>query len=196
VEFIGRECHRRQEMTRQKELDRLHKEITECEKCPLYISRKNPVPGEGSVTAKLMFVGEAPGAREDETGRPFVGRSGDFLTTLISGIGLSRSEVFITSVLKSRPPKNRTPTRSEIEACRPYLERQIEIINPQIIVLLGGVAVSSIIGPWKMAEAHGKFYKVDKCTYFITYHPAAALRFPTFKDVVKADFEILKQELR
>lgn len=183
-------------MTRQDELDRLYEEIAACEECSLHTTRLNPVPGEGSVDAKLMFVGEAPGAREDETGRPFVGRSGDFLTALILGIGLSRSEVFITSVLKSRPPKNRTPTRSEIEACRPYLERQIEIINPQIIVLLGGVAVSSIVGPWKMAEAHGKFYEADEHTYFVTYHPAAALRFPRFKDVIKADFEILKQELR
>ncbi|MHA2192176.1 MAG: uracil-DNA glycosylase [Candidatus Thorarchaeota archaeon] len=183
-------------MTRQKELDRIHEEIETCEKCPLHITRLNPVPGEGPVDAKLMLVGEAPGAREDESGRPFVGRSGDLLTTLLSGIGLSRSDVFITSVLKSRPPKNRTPTRSEIEACRPYLERQIEIINPQIVVLLGGVAVSSIIGPWKMAEAHGKFYEGGERTFFITYHPAAALRFPRIKDVMIADFDILKQELR
>jgi DNA polymerase len=183
-------------MTRQKELDRIHEEIETCEKCPLHITRLNPVPGEGPVDAKLMLVGEAPGAREDESGRPFVGRSGDLLTTLLSGIGLSRSDVFITSVLKSRPPKNRTPTRSEIQACRPYLERQIEIINPQIVVLLGGVAVSSIIGPWKMAEAHGKFYEGGKHTFFITYHPAAALRFPKVKDVMVADFDVLMQELR
>ncbi len=183
-------------MTRQNELDRLHEEIAACEKCSLHKTRLNPVPGEGPVDAKLMFIGEAPGAREDESGRPFVGRSGDFLTTLISGIGLSRSDVFITSILKSRPPKNRSPTRSEIEACRPYLERQIEIINPQIIVLLGGVAVSSIIGPWKMAEAHGKFYGGGDRTFFITYHPAAALRFSKIKDVIKADFEALKKEMR
>jgi uracil-DNA glycosylase family 4 len=182
-------------MNRQNDLDRLHEEIETCEKCPLHKSRLNAVPGEGPVSAKLMLVGEAPGGKEDESGRPFVGRSGALLTELLSGIGLSRSGVFITSVLKSRPPKNRTPTRSEIEACRPYLERQIEIINPQIIVLLGGVAVSSIIGPWKMAEAHGKFYEGGDRTYFITYHPAAALRFPRFKDIMKEDFETLRQEL-
>jgi DNA polymerase len=183
-------------MIRQKELDLLHEEIERCEKCPLYISRLNPVPGEGPVDAKLMLVGEAPGAREDESGQPFVGRSGELLTTLLSSIGLSRNDVFITSVLKSKPPKNRTPTRSEIEACRPYLERQIEIIDPQIVVLLGGVAVSSIIGPWKMAESHGKFYEGGERAFFITYHPAAALRFPRFKDVMRSDFEILRQELR
>ena len=183
-------------MTRQNDLDRLHEEIEACEKCPLHESRLKAVPGEGPVNARLMLVGEAPGAREDESGRPFVGRSGALLTALLSGIGFSRSDVFITSVLKSRPPKNRTPTRSEIEACRPYLERQIETINPKIVVLLGGVAVSSIIGPWKMAEAHGKFYEGGERTFFITYHPAAALRFPRFKDVMIADFDVLKQELR
>ncbi|MHA2141275.1 MAG: uracil-DNA glycosylase [Candidatus Thorarchaeota archaeon] len=183
-------------MTRQKELEHIHEEISTCEKCPLHQSRLNPVPGEGPADAKLMFVGEAPGAREDESGRPFVGRSGDLLTNLISGIGLSRSDVFITSVLKSRPPKNRTPARNEIEACRPYLERQIEIINPKFVVLLGGVAVSSIIGPWKMAEAHGKFYDAGERTFFITYHPAAALRFPKYGEVMRADFELLRQELR
>ncbi|MHA2020415.1 MAG: uracil-DNA glycosylase [Candidatus Thorarchaeota archaeon] len=183
-------------MTGQKKLDRLHEEIATCEKCRLHASRLNPVPGEGPVDAKLMLVGEAPGAREDESGRPFVGRSGEILTTLLSGIGLSRSDVFITSILKSRPPKNRTPSRREIEACRPYLERQIEIINPHIVVLLGGVAVSSMIGPWKMAQSHGRFYEGGEHTFFITYHPAAALRFPKFRDVMKADFEILKQELK
>ncbi|MFW9886673.1 MAG: uracil-DNA glycosylase family protein [Candidatus Thorarchaeota archaeon] len=182
-------------MTRQKDLDQLHAEIETCEKCQLHESRLNAVPGEGPVNARLMLVGEAPGVKEDESGRPFVGRSGNLLTTLLSGIGFSRSNVFITSVLKSKPPKNRTPNRSEIEACIPYLERQIKIINPQIIVLLGGVAVSSMIGPWKMAEAHGKFYEGGGRTYFITYHPAAALRFPRFKDIMKDDFEILKQEL-
>ncbi|MFW9801852.1 MAG: uracil-DNA glycosylase family protein [Candidatus Thorarchaeota archaeon] len=182
-------------MTRQKDLDKLHAEIEACVKCPLHESRLNAVPGEGPVDARLMLVGEAPGGREDESGRPFVGRSGALLTTLLSGIGLSRSDVFITSILKSRPPKNRTPTRSEIEACRPYLDRQIELINPQIIVLLGGVAVSSIIGPWKMGDAHGKFYEGGGHKFFITYHPAAALRFPRFKDIMKEDFDILRQEL-
>jgi len=142
-----------------------------------------------------MFIGEAPGAREDESGRPFVGRSGDLLTSMIQEIGLSRDTVFITSILKSRPPKNRTPTQAEIGACRPYLEKQIEIINPEIVVLLGGVAISSLVGPWKVAEAHGRFYETDNRTYFMTYHPAAALRFPNVKKSMRKDFQILLREL-
>lgn len=182
-------------MTRQGDLTRLHQEISECVKCTLHKTRINPVPGEGSLDSKLMFVGEAPGAREDEQGRPFVGRSGMLLTELISGIGLSREDVFITSILKSRPPNNRKPLKAEIEACIPYLERQFEIISPQIIVLLGGIAVTSLIGPWKMTEAHGRFYESHNRTFFITYHPAAALRFPKIKEAMIADFEALRREI-
>jgi DNA polymerase len=142
-----------------------------------------------------MFIGEAPGAREDESGRPFVGRSGELLTSMIQEIGLLRNTIFVTSILKSRPPKNRTPTQVEISACRPHLERQIEIINPQVIVLLGGVAISSLVGPWKVSEAHGRFYETDDRKYFMTYHPAAALRFPRVKVAMREDFQILSQEL-
>lgn len=182
-------------MNEARTLQSLHDEIKGCKKCPLHETRTNAVPGEGPVDAKVMFVGEAPGAKEDETGRPFVGRSGQILIKLIEGIGLSREEVFITSILKSRPPKNRTPKRAEKEACLPYLEKQIELINPKVIVLLGGVAISTLIGPWKLSEAHGCFYDGNGRTYFMTYHPAAALRFPKFKDVMKRDFNILKKKL-
>lgn len=182
-------------MTGRNELEELHEKIRNCTLCPLHKTRTNAVPGEGPATSRVMFVGEAPGAKEDETGKPFVGRSGELLTSMIEEIGLSRDSVFITSVLKSRPPKNRTPTQTEISACRPYLERQIEIINPQVIVLLGGVAISSVIGPWKVSEAHGKFHETDNRTYFMTYHPAAALRFPKTKDAMRKDFQILRKEL-
>lgn len=181
-------------MTQSKALRLLHDEIKSCTKCPLHTTRKNAVPGEGSVDARMMFVGEAPGAREDELGRPFVGRSGVLLIEMLKCIGLSREEVFITSVLKSRPPKNRTPTRDEIKACMSYLLRQFKIINPKFIVLLGGVAVSSVIGPWKLAEAHGGFYEGNGRTFFITYHLAAALRFPKIKEKMLEDFKILKRE--
>jgi uracil-DNA glycosylase family 4 len=182
-------------MTRLNALRLLHEEIISCTKCPLHRTRTNAVPGEGPVDAKIMLVGEAPGAKEDELGRPFVGRSGDLLTELLNKIGLSRDEVFITSVLKSRPPNNRTPTRAEIEVCMPYLNRQFEIINPQLIVLLGGVAVSALIGLSKLSEAHGRFYEANNRTFFITYHPAAALRFPKIKERMEGDFRILRQEL-
>ncbi|MHA1575862.1 MAG: uracil-DNA glycosylase [Candidatus Thorarchaeota archaeon] len=182
-------------MKKAKNLRLLHDEIEGCTKCPLHETRTNAVPGEGPVDAKVMFIGEAPGAKEDETGRPFVGRSGKILIELIEGIGLSRDDIFITSILKSRPPKNRTPKRAEKEVCLPYLEKQIELINPKVIVLLGGVAISTLIGPWKLSDAHGSFYDGNGRTYFLTYHPAAALRFPKFKEVMKQDFTILKKKL-
>jgi uracil-DNA glycosylase family 4 len=182
-------------MTREKQLEELHKVIRNCTLCHLYESRRNAVPGEGSASSCVMFVGEAPGAREDETGRPFVGRSGNLLTSMLEEIGLSREEVFITSILKSRPPNNRAPTQIEIKACLPYLEKQIEIIKPKIVVLLGGVAISSLVGHWKVSEAHGRFYESGDQTYFMTYHPAAALRFPKVNTAMREDFQTLKREL-
>jgi len=183
------------EMTREQELNALHDSIRECKLCPLHATRLNAVPGEGSSDAKLFFIGEAPGAKEDESGRPFVGRSGDLLTQMIESIGLTRDEVFITSVLKSRPPNNRTPVPSEIETCRPYVERQIDLIRPRIVVLLGGVAIASMVGPWSVSESHGKFFEAKGRTYFMTYHPAAALRFPKIKVSMTEDFKILSSEL-
>jgi uracil-DNA glycosylase family 4 len=183
------------EMKRDRELASVHQEILDCRRCPLHASRRNAVPGEGSIDARVMFVGEAPGVKEDESGRPFVGRSGNLLTVMIAEIGLSRDEVFITSVLKSRPPGNRTPRKNEVEACRPYLHRQIDIIRPRIVVLLGGVAVSSVIGPWKISEAHGRIHEAEGRRFFITYHPAAALRFPRLRDTMRQDFSTLKREL-
>ena len=182
-------------MTREKELTELHNRIKECTLCSLYRTRTHAVPGEGPLDAKLFFIGEAPGAQEDRTGRPFVGRSGELLSSMIEEIGLTRDEVFITSILKSRPPNNRKPMSSEIEVCRPYVERQIEIVNPRIIVLLGGVAISSIIGPWKVSESHGRFYEAQGKIFFMTYHPAAALRFPSLKENMRNDFSILKSKL-
>ena len=182
-------------MTHLDEILDLHREIERCRRCPLWKTRRNAVPGEGSATAKVMFVGEAPGAREDESGRPFVGRSGDLLTELLAEIGLSRSDVFITSILKSRPPRNRPPTKSEIDACYPYLQKQFELIAPSVIVLLGSVAVSTVIGPWKMSNCHGRFYEGVGRVFFMTYHPAAALRFPRAREVMRADFAALKTHL-
>lgn len=182
-------------MTKGKLLEKLHDAIRHCTLCPLHETRTNAVPGEGSFDASLMFVGEAPGAKEDETGRPFVGKSGQLLTSLLEEIGFAREDVFITSILKSRPPKNRTPTKFEVNVCRPYLERQIELIKPQVIVLLGGVAISSLIGPWKVSESHGRFYESGSQTYFMTYHPAAALRFPKVKSTMREDFKKLAQEI-
>lgn len=183
-------------MTKSVSLKTLQRDIERCTKCSLYKTRRNAVPGEGPSNARLMLVGEAPGAMEDESGRPFVGRSGELLTRLLEEIGLSRQEVFITSVLKSRPPNNRPPRPDEVEACRPYLEKQIELIAPQIVVLLGATAVSSVIGPWKMSEAHGHFYDSGSHLFFITYHPAAALRFPKTYESMREDLKTLRHELK
>jgi uracil-DNA glycosylase family 4 len=182
-------------MKRQKQLEELHEVIRNCTLCPLHRTRTYAVPGEGPVTSQVMFVGEAPGKKEDESGKPFVGKSGEFLTELLQEIGLSRESVFITSILKSRPPGNRTPTQAEIDACRGYLEQQIEIINPQVVVLLGGVAISSLIGPWRVSDAHGRFYENGGRKYFMTYHPAAALRFPKIKSTMREDLQMLRHEL-
>lgn len=173
----------------------LHGEIAQCKKCKLGSTRLNPVPGEGPLDPPLMFIGEAPGAKEDETGRPFIGQSGTLLTTMIEEIGLTRQDVFITSILKSHPPNNRKPKSDEIKVCRPYLERQIELLRPKIIVLLGGVAITSLIGPHKVTEVHGKFYDVDDKHFFMTFHPAAAMRFPKTRELMREDFALLKVEL-
>jgi uracil-DNA glycosylase family 4 len=182
-------------MTNEKELNVLHENISSCTLCPLYETRTNAVPGEGPVDAKIFFIGEAPGAKEDETGRPFVGKSGNLLISMIEQIGLSREDVFITSVLKCRPPKNRTPKQLEIELCRPYIEKQIEVINPRVIVLLGSYAISTMVGPWKVTESHGQFFDAQGRTYFMTFHPAAALRSTSVKELMREDFRILQSEL-
>ena len=182
-------------MTNCKQLEKLHETIRHCTLCPLHKTRTNAVPGEGPCTASVIFVGEAPGAKEDETGRPFVGRSGVLLISMLEEIGLTRDTVFITSILKSRPPKNRAPKKSETNVCRPYIEQQIELIKPRVIVLLGGIAISSLIGPRKVSESHGLFYESGSKLYFMTYHPAAALRFPKVKIAMREDFKILDQEL-
>jgi DNA polymerase len=182
-------------MTRNIELEDLHESIRGCTLCPLHATRTIAVPGEGSPTAKLFFVGEAPGAKEDETGRPFVGRSGKLLTTMIEDIGLSREDVFISSILKCRPPNNRTPKQSEREVCRPYIEQQMALINPRVIILLGGTAISSMVGPWKVTETHGTFFEAQGRVYFMTFHPAAALRSTEVKELMRKDFKILQSEL-
>jgi DNA polymerase len=156
-------------------LEEIAREINACTNCGLGRSRNHAVPGEGSANAKLMLIGEAPGREEDEKGKPFVGRAGRLLTQVLSDAGLTREEVFITSVIKCRPPNNRRPKKKEIRACLPYLRRQIMAINPRVILLLGGVAAESLLGIKRVGEARGKPFKRDRI-YLVTYHPAAVLR--------------------
>ncbi len=180
---------------------RLIEEIMKCRKCPLYKYRRNPVPGEGSLETDIMFVGEAPGAREDETGRPFVGSAGKLLTKLLEGIGIRRKDVFITNIVKCRPPRNRDPTDEEINACLPYLIRQIKLIKPRVIVALGRHAARVLFRisglRWEnMSRMHGRGYDayIDNIHVKIypTYHPAAALYYPKLLPVLEEDFNKLK----
>jgi len=177
-------------------------QILTCTKCGLHKYRKNAVPGEGRVDAVLMFVGEAPGAHEDEEGRPFVGAAGKLLTQLIESIGLKREDVYITNIVKCRPPGNRDPTDEEIEACSPYLVKQITLIKPKIIVALGRHSARFLFTSaglkWSsMTAVHGRVYDVEvfgvKARLIATYHPAAALYNPKLKPDLEKDFQTIRK---
>jgi len=184
------------------ELKKLEEEIKRCRKCPLYKTRTNAVPGEGSTNPKIFFIGEAPGAQEDATGRPFVGAAGKLLTTLLNEIGLSREEVYITNVIKCRPPGNRDPAKEEVEACRPYLEKQLKLMRPKAIVALGRHAASWLSSYMNrrfrsMTREHGIIFESEilgfKARILFTYHPAAALYNPNLLDSLRKDFEKIKE---
>jgi len=172
-------------------LKKLEKEIRNCKKCPLWKTRTNPVPGEGPPQAKIMIIGQAPGKEEDLSGRPFVGRAGKFLNQLLKLAKIKREEIFITSPIKCFPPQNRKPTRKEILACLPYLLEQIEIINPQKIILLGEVPFSIFFRKQRLEKFRGKWIKKEGRQFFLTYHPAAGMRFPRIKKVLIKDFKYL-----
>src|SRR6266516_7735001 len=181
---------------RSAELATVHSEVMACTKCELYKSRKNAVPGEGPADAKIMFVGEGPGQNEDEQGRPFVGAAGKLLTELLESIGLNRAEVFITNIVKCRPPNNRAPRRSEVEACNPYLIEQIRLIKPRIICALGTPAITTLLGDeYSATKAHGKPVPKERLTILPMYHPAAALYDASLKEVLASDFRILRNLL-
>ncbi len=178
------------------ELQLIHSEILECTKCELHKSRTNAVPGEGPYDARIMFVGEGPGQNEDEQGRPFVGAAGKFLTELLESIGLNRSIVFITNIVKCRPPNNRAPRKPEIEACNPYLQSQIKLINPRIVCALGTPAITTLIGDeYSASRFHGKPLTKGRVTLLPMYHPAAALYDASLKETLFHDFQILKKLL-
>ena len=178
------------------ELQLIHSEILECTKCELHKSRTNAVPGEGPYDARIMFVGEGPGQNEDEQGRPFVGAAGKFLTELLESIGLNRSNVFITNIVKCRPPNNRAPRKPEIEACNPYLQSQIKLINPRIVCALGTPAITTLMGDeYSASRFHGKPLTKGGVTLLPMYHPAAALYDASLRETLFHDFQILKKLL-
>jgi uracil-DNA glycosylase len=165
----------------------LQKEIAGCQQCELYKSATRVVPGEGSENAEIMFVGEAPGWHEDQQGRPFVGPAGQFLEQLLASIGLKREQVFIANMIKHRPPGNRDPLPSEVTACRPWLEKQIALIKPAMIVTLGRYSMSMFFPGKTISKIHGMTQKRDGIIYFAMYHPAAALHQPSLRQAIEAD---------
>jgi DNA polymerase len=178
---------------RREELVALYKEVSACTKCPLHETRTKAVFGAGNADADLMFVGEAPGAEEDRQGLPFVGRAGQLLNELLVEIGLSREDVFICNVLKSRPPDNRDPLPTEIAACEPYLWDQVRLIQPRVVCTLGNFATKLLTGsPNGITRVRGtpQTHELGGHTVFLLplFHPAAALRTPAVKETLRGDF--------
>ncbi|MFQ6010038.1 MAG: uracil-DNA glycosylase [Candidatus Aenigmatarchaeota archaeon] len=172
-------------------LAKLAKNIKRCRKCYLYKGRKHAIPGEGPSDSRVMIVGEAGGEQEDKVGRPFVGKSGQFLTQQLTAFGINRKKIFITSVVKCRAIGR--PKTVSIAACLPYLHHQIAIIKPKIICLLGNVAIKALLGKgYSVAKHHGKLIRRKGITYIPMPHPAAAMRFPKYKKRIKEDFVVLK----
>jgi DNA polymerase len=179
-------------------------EVIVCPKCRLSKTRKNAVPGEGSAETQIMFIGEGPGYWEDVEGKPFVGAAGRFLDTLLTEIGFSRNSVFITNIVKCRPPGNRNPMPDEVQACTPYLDRQMRAIQPRFIVTLGNHSTAYVFSKASLSfssitQAHGKFHEATildmLVTVFPTFHPAAALYNAKYKEQLTQDFQLLKNEL-
>jgi DNA polymerase len=166
-----------------------------CEKCELSRGRNSVVFGVGNADASLMFIGEAPGRDEDLQGIPFVGRAGQLLDKILAAASIARDDVYIGNIIKCRPPNNRTPLTNEIEACMPYLAKQIEFIRPRIICTLGLPATQTLLGVrGSMASLRGKIYRHGDILIIPTYHPAAALRDPRYKKPIWEDFQVLKRE--
>ncbi len=170
------------------QLTDIAQEIQACSKCGLAYTRKNVVPGEGPANAELLFIGEGPGFYENEQGRPFVGQAGKFLEELLHKVGLKREDVFITNVVKCRPPGNRDPQDEELTACRDYLERQIKAIQPRIIITLGRHSMARYFTDAKISLIHGKMVIIKGQMIVAMYHPAAGLHQPNLKPAIEKDF--------
>jgi DNA polymerase len=177
-------------------LDEVTKKVKKCTRCPLYETATKAVPGEGDPHAKLVCVGEAPGAKEDETGRPFVGQAGQLLTKILGAIDLTREQVFICNVLKHRPPGNRNPRPEEVEACSPYLIRQLELIKPKVIVAFGTFAAQTLLNTkTPLGQLRGLVHRYHGIPLIVTYHPAALLRNPAWKRPTWEDVKLARRIL-
>ncbi len=168
-------------------------EVEVCKKCVLHHSRKNAVPGEGPADSAIIFIGEGPGFHENEQGRPFVGAAGKFLEELLASVGMKREQVFIANVVKCRPPSNRDPMADELAACSDYLDRQIQAINPKVIVTLGRFSMARYLPNAKISDVHGKAMQIKGRLVVPMYHPAAALHQPSLRSTVERDFARLPE---
>jgi uracil-DNA glycosylase len=168
-------------------------EVRGCTRCGLAAGRKKAVPGEGPANAEVMLIGEGPGFHEDQQGRPFVGPSGEFLNELLASAGFKRADVFIANVVKCRPPGNRDPQPDEIAACAGFLDRQIALINPKVIITLGRYSMARFFPGGKISAIHGKARRVDGRVVVAMFHPAAALHQPSLRDAIEDDFRNLRQ---
>jgi len=179
------------------ELETTRQKVIKCTKCELSKTRTNSVPGKGNFQSDVIFVGEAPGRNEDKKGEPFVGIAGQRLTIALEEAGISRESIYITNVVKCRPPNNRVPTISERDTCHDYLQKEISIINPKIICILGNTAFNSILGGSEITKYRGKIVKKDKQFYFLTVHPAATIYNQELIAVLKQDivklFNLIKE---
>lgn len=184
-------------MTKNNLLKSIKKQIEQCHRCPLWFKRKNSVPGEGSPKSKIIFIGEAPGKTEDLTGKPFVGQAGQLLNKLLKISCLSKDEIWIGSVIKCRPPKNRPPKQKELAKCKKWLDQQIKITSPKVIVTLGNFALHHFLPKsTQISKVHGNPQKIKfygkKIILFPSFHPAAGIRATGVKKQLKKDFQKLK----
>jgi uracil-DNA glycosylase family 4 len=179
----------------QDDLESIAVEVRRCRRCPLAESRTHAVPGEGPTLARCMLIGESPGAEEDRLGRPFVGRSGRFLDRVLKDVNLDRDELFITGSVKCHPPGNRDPRAWELRQCRSYLDRQIKVVSPDVLVLLGRIAVRGFLGESKIEAVRGRVSEVGGRTILPTYHPSAAMRFPGKRAPFREDMRTLPRLL-
>ena len=187
-------------MPRLQEAERLEAlaiQIRSCVQCPLHASRTKAVPGEGSPSARVMLIGEAPGRDEDQRGQPFVGAAGRFLDQMLAGSGVDRSDLFITNTVKCRPENNRPPRKREVDTCTSlYLFEQIELINPALVMLLGSVATKKLLGVNSVNEVRGRVIEHNNRKYLAGYHPAASFYRDDMAENIRQDFALLRQELQ
>ena len=176
-------------------LESIASAVRACRLCLLASGRKNAVPGEGPADARIMFIGEGPGFHEDQQGRPFVGPSGQLLESLLASIGMNRRDVFIANVIKCRPPGNRDPEPTELSACRDYLDRQIAVIRPRIIVTLGRFSMQRYFPGQSITRIHGKPKRVGDVYFLPMFHPAAALRNPEWRSAMTQDIALIPRLL-